>query len=72
LTHDLEELASACFQVAQLDLHSVDLAGLTPFAVRARYDLLFAPDEETARYTLEEVQRLREIVLSAVPDRAQP
>jgi hypothetical protein len=42
------------------------LADLMPFAVEARYDLGFFPDQETAAEAMELAKQVRDCVLSAV------
>jgi len=55
-THNLEDLQAACARLPSVAvpprLSSWELADLTPFAVEARYDVEFSPDEPTARHAI--------------------
>lgn len=52
-THNLEDLQAACAQLTSVSvparLSAWELSELTPFAVEARYDVEFRPDEQIAR-----------------------
>lgn len=65
--HDLIELNRLCVALSptwQVDEQS--LAELMPFAVEARYDLGFFPDQETAAAALALAEQVRDDVLAAV------
>ena len=68
-SHDLIELNRLCASL--LPIWSVDeqvLAELMPFAVEARYDLGFFPDQETAAAAMSMAEQVREGVFAAVGD----
>jgi HEPN domain-containing protein len=72
-THNLEELQQLCLTlVPALQLTDVDLAELTPYAVQLRYDFEFWPDRETAEEALNIAERVRVVILSAVPKEDHP
>jgi HEPN domain-containing protein len=66
-THDLIELNRLCAVLSsnwQVDEQA--LSELMPFAVEARYDLGFFPDQETAANALALAKQARDCVLAAV------
>ncbi|MGD1862841.1 MAG: HEPN domain-containing protein [Leptolyngbyaceae cyanobacterium] len=66
--HDLLELNQLCANATENWLVKVDiLAELMPYAVESRYDLEFFPDQETASEALELAQRVKAVVLNAIP-----
>jgi HEPN domain-containing protein len=68
-THDLIELNRLCAVLSsnwQVDEQA--LAELMPFAVEARYDLGFFPDQETAANALALAKQARDCVLAAVEE----
>jgi HEPN domain-containing protein len=69
-THNLEELEAACREVCSErvndELSRLGLSELTPYAVEARYDLEFWPEEELADAAVRTAERLRDIVRSAL------
>jgi HEPN domain-containing protein len=72
-THDLDELDELCrATVSGWKLADVDLTELTPYAVELRYDFEFWPDRETAVHAIEQAQRVRSVVLAALPEAARP
>lgn len=71
--HDLDELRDLCL-AADLapPIRKLDVAELTPYAVRLRYDLAFWPDRETAEAAILLAEQLRAAVVEAVPEGARP
>jgi HEPN domain-containing protein len=66
-THDLIELNRLCAVLSPIwHVDEQLLADLMPFAVEARYDLGFFPDQETAAEAMELAKQVRDCVLSAV------
>jgi HEPN domain-containing protein len=72
-THHLGDLQRLC-TAAGLgpSIADLDLAELTPYAVRLRYELAFWPDRETAEESIALAEELRAAVLAAVPEAARP
>lgn len=74
-THDLEELARLCEALEpslRPILSSLDLAGLSDYAVILRYDSDFWPERDTAEDASAVASTVRAAVLSTVPLDAQP
>jgi HEPN domain-containing protein len=66
-THDLEELQRLLLTVNNNpDLAALDLFEASDYAVMARYDLQFWPDEETAKEALALAVEVKRIVLEAL------
>ncbi len=53
-------------------LASLDLTELTPYATQLRYDFEFWPGRLTAEQALELAERVRNLVLAAVPKNSHP
>jgi HEPN domain-containing protein len=67
-THDLSELALLCQQAApKLGLLSPFLEELTAYAVEGRYDVGPDPTERTLEQALAEAERIRGLLLGAMP-----
>jgi HEPN domain-containing protein len=67
-THDLEELQHQCGRQQSLpDLAALDLADLTGYAVELRYDAEFWPEQSTAAEAVDLAERVRSIVIAALP-----
>ncbi|NLG79472.1 MAG: HEPN domain-containing protein [Firmicutes bacterium] len=63
-THDLEELARLCSAIDKtLVWENLDLEQLTDYAVAARYDDEFWPEQDVAADAVRQVERLREAIL---------
>lgn len=72
-THDLEELAALCADVAApRDLGLPDLSDLTGYAVELRYDPEFWPSHDTASEAVALADRVRGIIFSVIPRQACP
>jgi len=72
-THDLEELAALCANVAApRDIGLPDLSDLTGYAVELRYDPEFWPTHGTAAEAVALAVRVRGIILSVIPRQACP
>lgn len=70
---NVEELQSICLGITpELSLSDLDLAELTAFAVEMRYDFDFWPDAATAAQAFALAERVRGIVLGALPPTARP
>jgi HEPN domain-containing protein len=66
-THDLEELQRILLAIrANTDLAALDLFEASDYAVMARYDLQFWPDEETATDALTLAKTVKRIVVAAL------
>jgi HEPN domain-containing protein len=66
-THDLEELQRLLLTVNDNpDLAALDLFEASDYAVMARYDLQFWPDEETAAEALALAVEVKRLVLEAL------
>jgi HEPN domain-containing protein len=69
--HDIGELLKLVREhFPGVDLAQEDLLGLSPFAVEARYDIAWAPDDGEARKALAIAERAHETVSRAVQDAA--
>jgi HEPN domain-containing protein len=72
-THDIEELLGLC---AEIDKRFSDLIAettfLTDYAVELRYDVEFWPGKEDARAAFEAASRIRQLVLSILPEDIHP
>jgi HEPN domain-containing protein len=67
-THNLEDIHESCRNALPgWDVAGVDVSELTSFAVELRYDFEFWPERETAQQALEQTERIREAVVSALP-----
>ena len=71
-THNLEELAQRADETTPLGLTLTELAGLSYYAVEARYDLEAWPEQETAEEEIEVAERVKAAVLKQVPEQAHP
>ena len=71
-THDLEELAQRADEMSPLGLTLSELAGLSYYAVEARYDLDAWPEQETANEEIEVAERVKAAVLEQIPEQAHP
>ncbi len=72
-THDLEELQRLCLSLESIpELASLDLTELTGYAVELRYDAEFWPAHGTASDAVRLAERVRELILARVPDKARP
>ena len=67
LAHDLEELARRADEITLSEL-----AGLSYYAVEARYDLNAWPEQETANEEIEVAERVKGAVLEQIPEQAHP
>lgn len=66
-THDLEELQRIALAAGHNEeLAALDLFEVSDYAVMARYDLQFWPDEETAAEALTLAQNVRRIVYGQI------
>jgi hypothetical protein len=72
LAHDLEELAQRADEMSPLGLTLSELAGLSYYAVEARYDLDAWPEQETANEEIEVAERVKAAVLEQIPEQAHP
>ena len=72
-THNIEELLGFC---AKIDERFADLMEettfLTDYAVELRYDVEFWPDKEEAETAFEAVSKIRQLVLSILPEEIHP
>lgn len=72
-THDIEELLDLC---ATVDEHFSDLveesAFLTDFAVELRYDFEFWPEQADAESAFEATSKIKQLVLSLLPEEIHP
>ena len=69
----MDELHELCrTAVPSWNLVGVDLTELTPYAVELRYDFEFWPDRETSAQAVEQATRVRNAVLSSLPEAAHP
>jgi HEPN domain-containing protein len=72
-THNLEELARLCTTAdPSLDLGSVDVTELTPFAVEMRYDFEFWPSHAVAQEALNLALEVRRVIFTALPPEVRP
>ena len=72
-THDIEELQKECLSfIPHSTMKDMDLTVLTDYAVDARYDFDFWPDQTTAEESLQLAERIRALVLDVMPKEAQP
>ena len=72
-THDIEELQRLCIEfLTNTDLAHADLIELSDYAVPARYDLDFWPDQKTASEAVALAEQVRSSVLLVVPPPAHP
>jgi len=68
-THDLEELQRLLLAIHNNpDLAVLDLFEASDYAVMARYDLQFWPDEDTAAEALALAVEVKRVVLAALTD----
>ena len=72
LAHDLEELAQRADEMSPLGLTLSELAGLSYYAVEARYDLDAWPEQETANEEIEVAERVKAAVPEQIPEQAHP
>jgi len=72
-THDLDELARLC-DLAEpgLNLHQPDVASLTDYAVKLRYDNEFWPSQEDTAEALAVAQRIRATILALLDPSLRP
>lgn len=69
--HDLKDLQLALGEpVPALDLSSLDLSQLTPFAVEVRYDPEFMPTRQDVEDAVALAERVRATVLAVLPPEA--
>ena len=69
--HDLKDLQLALAEpMPALDLSSLDLSQLTPFAVEVRYDPEFMPTREDVEDAIGLAERVLTAVLAALPPEA--
>jgi HEPN domain-containing protein len=72
-THDIEELLEFC---AKLDKRfnnlTKDTSFLTAYAVELRYDFNFWPDINRVENALKAVNKIKQLVLSLLPDELHP
>lgn len=72
-THDLEELGRLCEKIDPLlKLTTPDIANLTDFAVKLRYDSEFWPSQQDAAAALTVAELVRSSILNAVPVNVHP
>jgi predicted nucleotidyltransferase len=72
-THDLAALLNACCLLyGQLGLEQHEVAGLTDYAVKVRYDLTFAPDQSELDQAIRTAEVVRTAVLALLPQDASP
>jgi HEPN domain-containing protein len=72
-THDLAALLNACCLLyGQLGLEQHEVAGLTDYAVKVRYDLTFAPDRSELAQAIRTAEVVRRAVLALLPQDAAP
>lgn len=72
-THDLEELQRMVLELQELpDLAELELFEATGYAVLARYDLSFWPDQETSAAALALSEKVHEIILTTLPEECHP
>ncbi|MDI7248350.1 MAG: HEPN domain-containing protein [Bacillota bacterium] len=63
-THDLEELACLCSAIDEtFDWQAFNLEQLTDYAVSARYDEEFWPEQDVAGDAVRQVETLKEAIL---------
>jgi HEPN domain-containing protein len=71
-THDLEELQRLCLAIEPVPgLIDLDLTELTAYAVELRYDAEFWPPEPTAREAVRLAEKVRKVILEALPATAR-
>ena len=72
-THSIEELVGLC---ATIDAQFADLADetvfLTDYAVELRYDVGFWPEKEEVEAAFEAASKIRQLVLSKLPEEMHP
>jgi HEPN domain-containing protein len=72
-THNIEELLDSC---AKIDERFADLVEettfLTAYAVELRYDVEFWPEKEEAEAAFEAASKIRQLVLSILPEEIHP
>ena len=72
-THDLDELARLCdLTEPGLNLHQPDVASLTDYAVKLRYDNQFWPSQEDTAEALAVAQRVRAAILALLDPSLRP
>ena len=71
-THNLEELQRLGESLPAWPLAGLDLAELSSYAVEARYDFEFWPDDRTTQEALRLALEVRRLVMEAVPQNARP
>lgn len=72
-THDLEELAVYCSDLAPLAaIKEIRLAELTDYSVQVRYDFELWPSVEEARQAVADAELIRTLILSSVDDNVHP
>ena len=72
-THDLEELAVYCADLAPLAaIKEIRLAELTDYSVQVRYDFEVWPSVEEARQAVADAELIRTLVLSSVDESMHP
>jgi len=72
-THDLQELCQQAREISwALSEFDDDLAAMTPYAVRMRYDEAIYPGEEETRAALAIVRELRSLIHSLLPPEMLP
>lgn len=71
--HDLEELQRLVLEVQSLpELANLDLTEITDYAVSVRYDFEFWPDLEMASAALTLAEKIRRLILEALPSECHP
>lgn len=71
-TYDLEELQRLCLAIEPVPgLIDLDLTELTAYAVELRYDAEFWPPEPTAREAVRLAEKVRKVILEALPATAR-
>jgi len=72
-THDIEELLDLC---SKIDTRFVNLIEetvfLTDYAVESRYDLEFWPKREDVENAFDATNKIKQLVLSLLPEEMQP
>jgi len=71
-THNLEELQRVGEALPSWPLTGLDLTELSSYAVEVRYDFDFWPDQPIAKDAVTLAEKVRTLVLSAVPQPAHP
>ncbi len=72
-THNLEDLQQLCIAAEpELEIHDMDLAELTPYAIEMRYDFSFWPDHDTAAQAVNDAEHVRKRVYAVLPANVMP